>query len=233
MELVKIEKIFEELWEHDKSQQKKFRPYDTNYQKVTFWIMVLCFVAALIVAASTKIQLFYWQKPIALILVILCQLSALAYEASFILLGAKVLKEPTKHFLEPITKTSAIDYSLATSFCRFDISHLEYANRRINLEIDQMKKRIALLVGAIEKVGIVPVTITWAFAVYKYVSKDELKFSQIDFMVYGLLKLYILAISMIFFVHKLERYSLLIETAASLKHSEANHAAGPFKPVIS
>lgn len=222
-----IEKIFQELSDHDKSQQVKLRPYDTRFQKITFWMSVGSLVFTLIIVATSKIQLFDWhgwQKPTALLSVILCQLSVIAYQASTIVVPtAKFLKEPTRHFLDPLTKKSTADYSLAVSFSQFQATHLEYVVQRMELEVDQMKKRIALLAGAIDKVGIVPITITWALAVYKYVVNDELQFSQIDYIIYGLMALYIMAISMIFFVHKLERYVLLIKTAITVKKDEADN----------
>jgi len=223
LEIGKIESIFKDIWEHDGAVREKATPYQNNFQKYTFWGMVGFFVLALLIAISTKIiGPFSWQKIVALLLVAFSQISALLYQLSFIFQGFKVFQEPTRYFLEPISKSSAKDYELATSLIRFDDSQLVYAKKRLNLESEQMKNRVGILVGAIDKVGIFPVAVTWGLAAYKYFYDGSLVFSQVDWLVYGLMGIYILAVPILFFVHKLELYTLVIDTAIELK--KANNA---------
>ena len=221
MQLRKLETIFQDIWEHDGSTKEKARPYQNNFQKYTFWAMISFFILAILFAVSTKfIGPLPWQKLIALVFVALSQISALLYQLSIIFQGFKVLKEPARHFLEPVTKSSAQDFELATSLSRFEESQLEYAKNRLLLECEQMKSRVSILVGAIEKVGILPVAVTWVLAAYKYFDKGALVFSEVDWLVYGLMGIYIIAVPILFFIHKLQRYILVVETSLSIK--EAN-----------
>jgi len=218
----KLETIFQYIWEHDGSTKEKARPYQSDFQKHTFWAMIILFIIAILIAISTRfIGPFSWQKFIALVFVALSQISALLYQLSFIFQSFKILKEPARHFLEPVTKSSAQDFELASSLSRFKKSQLEYAKSRLILECDQMKSRVGILVGAIEKVGILPVAVTWVLAAYKYFDKDMLVFSEVDWLVYGLMGIYIIAVPILFFTHKLQRYILVIETSLSIK--EANN----------
>ena len=221
MQLGKLERIFQDIWEHDGDTREKALPYQNKFQKYSFWSMIILFLLAITIAISTKfIGPFTWQKLTALVVVALSQVSALLYQFSFIFEGFKILKEPTRHFLEPVTKSSAKDYDLALSLSRFDKSQLEYAKSRLLLECEQMKSRVSILVGAIDKVGIVPVAVTWVLAAYKYFDKGALVFSEVDWLVYGLMGVYIVAVPILFFIHKLQRYILVVETTLNIK--EAN-----------
>lgn len=225
MELSEFESIFKDIWEHDGKNKEKAKPYNNSFQKWAFWLMVGLFALALLVAVSTWVKILKWQKPVALILVALSQLSAFTYQLSSIFEGFKVLKEPTRHFFEPVIKSAANDYQLANSLIKFDGQQLNYVHSRLVLESEQMKGRINIFVGAIDKVGIFPMMITWFFSTYKYLADGKLKFSQIDWIVYGLLAMYLAAISMLFFVRKLERYTLIVSSALHLK--EANKVLQP------
>lgn len=230
MQLGKLEIIFQDIWEHDGEAREKARPYHNKFQKYSFWAMVLLFVLAIAVAISTKfIGPYVWQKLTALVFVALSQISALLYQLSFVFGAFKILKEPTRHFLEPVTRSSAKDYDLALSLLRFDKAQLEYAKNRLLLECEQIKSRVNLLVGAIDKVGILPVAVTWFLAAYKYFDKGELDFSEVDWLVYVLMGIYIVAVPILFFIHKLQRYILVIETTLNIK--EANKSLQPTQKI--
>lgn len=224
MELSKLESIFKDIWEHDGDEKKKARPYHTKFQKVTFRLMLFFFVSALLVALSTwVVGPYQWQKFTALLLVALCQLTSLAYQLSFVFDGIKIFKAPARHFLEPVTKSSARDYGLANSMARFKKDQLSYAKNRLELEKSQMVGRTGFLVGAIEKVGIIPVSVTWFIAAHKFVADKVLDFGKVDLLVYGLMGIYMMAMFILSFVHKLERYILVIDAALNIK--ESNEAA--------
>lgn len=217
MQLATLDSIFREIWEHDGNPKERGKAYLNPFQKWAFWLMFGFFIAAILVALSTKLEVFFWQKPTALILILLAQISGLLYQASFIFEVFKVFKAPARHFLEPITESSVRDFELADSFSRFTESQLYYVKERLSLESKHMRSRVSLLVGALNKVGIIPVLITWILASYKYMADGSISFEQIDWLAYGLLGLYLATLLILFFVHKLERYLLLVNTAIEIK----------------
>lgn len=221
MQLVKLESIFQEIWEHDGVPREKGKAYLNPFQKWMFWLMFIFFCIAILVALSTKVQVFSWQKPVALILVLLAQITGIFYQLSFVFEAFKIFKTPTRHFLEPITESAVRDFNLAESFSRFSESQLYYAKERLSLESAHMKSRVNLLVGALDKVGIVPVLVAWLMASYKYIANGTIAFEQIDWLVYGLLGLYLVMLPILFFAHKLERYLLLVNTALEIKANKA------------
>ena len=230
MDISKLEDVFKDIWEHDNKNKKPTRPYENTFQKWAFWLMVGCFLLGLVVAISTKIVSTEWQKITALLLVIASQVVALVYQMSLALQSFKFIREPTRHFLQPLTTLAAQDYQLAKGMVRFERSQLEYVLARLKLEISQMKSRVGLLVGAVETVGLVPVAVTSAFSAYGYFADGKIKFQEIDWIVYALMGLYVVVVPVLFFTHKLDRYALVVETAIKFKESEANNAFNPDAP---
>ncbi|WP_355662292.1 hypothetical protein [Halomonas salifodinae] len=222
MQLAKLDSIFREIWEHDGSPKEKGKAYLNPFQKWTFWLMFAFFCVAILIALSTKIEVYDWQKPSALILALMAQITGLLYQLSFVFEAFKIFKAPARHFLEPVTESSVRDFELAVSFSRFSESQLYYAKERLSLESKHMRARVSLLVGALDKVGIIPVLIAWIFASYKYIADGSITFEQIDWLVYGLLGLYLVTLPILFFVHKLERYLLLVNTAMEIKANKSS-----------
>lgn len=222
MQLAKLDSVFREIWEHDGNPKEKGKAYLNPFQKWTFWLMFGFFGLAILVAISTKIEVYDWQKPTALILSLLAQLTGLLYQFSFIFEAFKIFKAPTRHFLEPVTESSVRDFELAESFSRFTESQLYYAKERLSLEGKHMRSRVSLLVGALDKVGIIPVLASWSLAYYKYTANGSIAFEQIDWLVYGLLGLYLVTLPILFFAHKLERYLLLVNTAIEIKANKSS-----------
>jgi hypothetical protein len=222
VQIAKLDSIFREIWEHDGNPKEKGKAYLNPFQKWTFWLMFSFFGVAMIIAVSTKVEVYDWQKPIALILVLLAQISGLLYQLSFVFEAFKIFKAPARHFLEPVTESSVRDFELAESFSRFTESQLYYAKERLSLESKHMRSRISLLVGALDKVGIIPVLVAWILASYKYIADGSIAFEQIDWLVYGLLGLYLVTLPILFFVHKLERYLLLVNTAIEIKANKSS-----------
>ena len=225
MPLAKLDSIFRGIWEHDGNPKERGRAYLNPFQKWAFRLMFILFGMAILVALSTKAEVYFWQKPTALVLALWAQISGLLYQLSFVFEAFKVFKAPARHFLEPVTESSVRDFELAESFSRFTESQLYYAKERLSLESRHMRARISLLVGALDKVGIIPVFIVWVLAFYKYIANGSIIFEQIDWLVYGLLGLYLVTLPILFFVHKLERYLLLVNTAVEIKASKSSQGA--------
>jgi hypothetical protein len=230
MDISKLEDVFKDIWEHDNKNKKPTRPYENTFQKWTFWLMIWCFLAGLVVALSTKVINTDWQKITALLLVIASQVVALVYQLSLALQSFKFIKEPTRHFLQPLTAVAAQDYQLAKGMVRFDRNQLEYVLARLKLEIAQMKSRVGMLVGAVETVGLVPVAVTSAFSAFGYFADGKIMFQEIDWIVYALMGLYVVVVPVLFFTHKLDRFALVVETAIKFKDTEANNAFNPDAP---
>jgi hypothetical protein len=218
----KLESIFQEIWEHDEKQKEKGKANFNPFQKLTLGLSFLFFCIALIVALSTKISTSELQKPVALVFTFLSQTTGILYQLSFIFEASKIFKKPTRHFLRPIAKSSAVDFELAESFHKFTEQQLHYAKERISLERSHMKARVGMLVGALEKVGIIPVLVTWILASYKYIANGTITFDKIDWLVYLLLGLYVVMLPILSFAHKLERYLLLVNTALEIKADKSN-----------
>jgi len=212
-----MEEIFKLILESERQHQRPIRPYENPIQKFSFIGMWIAFGSAIAVAFSTRFYDTGELKLAALVLVVIAQLAAIVYQLSVALQGILVIFQPALHFLQPLTISAKHDYKLASEMSEFNQHELDYAVKRLRLEISQMKSRIGLLVGAIETVGLIPVSATTAFSLYSYFVDKKIAFTGVDWIIYAFMAFYLAIISVIFFSHKLERYALAIDAAIQLK----------------
>lgn len=214
----KFRDIFEVIWEYDKTTRGIRKPYDNNVQKWLFRIMVIFFILAILAALATHFKpLQGAAKAASLFFVVISQLSGFAYNISMIFLGIKTLISPTKEFMEPASERAEHDFRLAEILSRFDKDQLQFAKNKLEQEALHMRGRIAFLVGAIEKVGILPIVVTTIISFHNFSADKENQLFDVDWLMYGLLGLYVVFLPVSFFVHKIERYTLSLETAIALK----------------
>lgn len=83
------------------------------------------------------------------------------------------LKNPSHDFFKPIMNDISLHASLVNKFSTFQSYELSQSIRRLNYDIERTKGRIGFLVGAIEKLGIIPYCITLYFAFSNFFDKNE------------------------------------------------------------
>jgi len=212
-----MEQIFKRILENEQQHQKPIRPYENEIQKFSFIGMWIAFGAAIAFALSTRFYDIGELKLAALGLVVVAQIAAIVYQLSVALQGILVISQPALHFLHPLAISAQQDYELASKMSALNQHELDYAVKRLRLEISHIKSRIGLLVGAIETVGLIPISATTAFSLYTYFVDKKIEFTGLDWIVYAFMAFYLAIISVIFFSHKLERYALAIDTAIQLR----------------
>ncbi|WP_316364675.1 hypothetical protein [Candidatus Thiodiazotropha sp. CDECU1] len=222
MEMGSIESIFKEISDHDAPADLKIKLYDNNFQKWTLIISSGSFIVALFIALLTaNIEIEgERQKLTVLVLIVISQIGAILYLLAIPIEAIKIARKPSKHFLEPVGTSTNKDFKLAQSLSRYEESLLVNVLKRLQLETAQMRGRVALLVGAIEKVGIIPVSVATLVALYKYFDGSKTNFEWIDHVAFGLMFLYLVMFFIVLFVHRLERYVLIAETALNIKAPE-------------
>jgi len=83
------------------------------------------------------------------------------------------LKNPSYDFFKPIMKDISLHTSLVDKFSTFQSYELSQSIRRLTYDIERTKGRMGFLVGAIEKLGIIPYCITLYFALSNFLDKNE------------------------------------------------------------
>lgn len=197
-----------------KAQPKKFTFYDTKLQK---WLFQLTILLLALGAIAGAVSYFSKNSNLALAgiaLILSAEVTFLAYWLAQLVPDLAKMRNPEKDFITPYVQTFNDDIDLISELVSTnDDHHLQYAAQGFSLLAEQLRARIALLVGAIDKVGIIPIGITTYFSAAKLL-KEGAMFGGAEWVLLTLVLLYLFAIRMSLVAQWLERTALLFRTAA-------------------
>ena len=203
-----------------KTKSFRFRFYETTVQKWVFWSAV----GSLVLAGALGAAWYVWRSPAialaALALLFLASLLAAAYQISQTVPALMKLKNIEREVSNSLVEEFNDDIDLITELARdYRTHHLQYAQEIYSLMAVQHRSHISLLVGAIDKVGLIPLGIT-AYISWKKLVKDGLiVFGATEWVLAGLVLLYLVAVRMNETAQWMDRMSLLYKRALSLKQS--------------
>jgi len=81
---------------------------------------------------------------------------------------------PTTDLLKPIIQALEPQIELTNKLKKFKSSELQLVIDRLNFDTNRIKSRLGLLVGAIERLGIVPFIIALFFTSHKFLTSDPM-----------------------------------------------------------
>jgi hypothetical protein len=189
-------------------------------QKVLFWSAG----GSLALGGALGAVVYVWRSPsvalAALVLLLLASLLAAAYQISMTLPEFIKLKNLEREISNPFVEEFNDDIDLITELARdYRMHHLKYAQESYSLMAAQLRSRISLLVGAIDKVGLIPLGITAYISGTKALKDGLIVFGGIEWVLAGLVLLYLLALRMNGTAQWMDRMSLLYKQALSMKQS--------------
>ena len=201
-----------------KTKSLRFRFYETTVQKVLFWLAG----GSLTLGGVLGTVVYVWRSPwvalAALVLLLLAPLLAAAYQISMMLPEFMKLKNFEREISKPFVEEFNDDIDLISELARdYRMHHLMYAQESYSLMAAQLRSRISLLVGAIDKVGVIPLGITAYISVAKAHKEGLIVFGIIEWVLAGLVLLYLLALMMNGTAQWMDRMSLLYKQALSIK----------------
>ncbi len=160
-----------------------------------------------------------YHRNIASVLVIGMVISLVLYLLSLIPLGKSILDNRVDAFNDDIV----LIYRLSKNYQEH---YLEYAKNSVEQEVNQLKGRIGVIVGLIEKVGVFPLGIAAYYQFVKFQDKELPIFSGNETAIFlCLFMIYLIAIRLIRVSQELEKIVLILDQALSLKRtSEWNTA---------
>jgi len=216
-----IELIFEYILTYDEKNRKKVELYQTKYEKYIFWGMFSSFLISLFIAIfSTYFNKDFFPEVLKLVSLLLLTTSLIlgvTYEILFIYEDVKNFKGMTKTFLNPISASSEKDYEFSNSLMRFSKEELVYVSKRLSLEIEQMKKRISIFIGLIDKIGIIPFIVSIVLIISKNIETIKALYDMFYWLAYVFVGIYIIGLMALTSIPKIERYILLLDTAIDMK----------------
>lgn len=203
-----------------KTKDASFNLYDNTLQKWLFWLAS----GSLLMGAGIGIASEILHNQI-LVLVALCcllvsSILALAYQISTALPEIAKLRNIEKDISISLLQSFDQDMDLINELANtFELHHLSYAYVTYSLMAKQMRERIAILVGALDKVGIIPIAITGYFSLDKVLQEKLFQFGGIESILVALIFLYLLAIRMTATAQWMEQISEIYKQAISLKRN--------------
>lgn len=209
-----------------KTQAAKFQLYDNRFQK---WLFLVA-STFLLLGAVLGLAAYCWHQQyvalVALILLALASLLGLAYQVASAVPEFLKLKNAERETSTPLAAAFNDDMDLITELSRdFASHHLRYARDSFSLMGNQLRSRISLLVGAIDKVGIIPIAIT-AYISWGKAMKDGLVvFTGIEWIFAAFIFLYLFALRMCSVAQWMDRISLLYGEAFAAKKTDRQASA--------
>ena len=200
-----------------KAKNSDFRFYETPTQKWLFllsvWFLAACSAIALLA--------YLWKNQYvvlaALIALLVSMLLATAYQVATILPDLIKLRNVERDISDPLLTEFNNDMDLINELVQTcEPHHLRYARARYVLMSKQLRERIAILVGALEKVGIIPLAVAGYFSFIKAQKEGLVPFGGIEWVLVSFLFLYIFALRMTTAAQWIEKVSEIYEQAIAL-----------------
>lgn len=217
-----------------KAKDKSFKLYKTKLEKYLFWASILFFV----IGAGIGFSTYYFKKEfvalVAVLLLLISILFLLAFYVAFAVPELIKLKNPEKDISSDLVNSFNGDIDLINELSDiFEAHHLRYAQNCYRCMATQLRERISLLVGALTKVGIIPLAVTGYFSYSKIKEGNFLFFDEIEWIMVALIFLYLLAMRMTLTAQWMERVAEIYSEALIMKENRlvtTPHTTPPHPP---
>lgn len=142
---------------------------------------------------------YFWRNPyvglVGLVALLASTLAAVAYQIVSAIPELVKLRNLEREVSDPLLVEFNDNMDLINELSQTcEAHHLSYARTSFLLMAKQLRERISLLVGAIEKVGVIPLAITSYLAIAKAQKEGLVVFGGIEWALVGLILLYLLAL---------------------------------------
>jgi hypothetical protein len=174
----------------------RLRLYQSRAEKWCFWVIVASFVGA------SGTGLYSWiraSEDASLVAVLLFYISAsvmLLYQVLQLLVELGTMKNPEKKMAQSFADAFNHSMDLIQELSGFEHQHLSYAKSTFEQGAKQLRERIAVLVGALDKVGVIPLVVT-TYLSYAKVTTNGFRFGFVESFGLVFIVLYIFSIRML------------------------------------
>jgi hypothetical protein len=186
----------------------------STFFKICFAVLIVSAVGSVIVAALAK---FGWMLRAEAIdwsygLLGISELSALTMSVTIAWSFPKEMNQPLAR-----ARSSAlqIDYLLISQLRSLPSQYLEYLSERLQLEVEQLRSRVGLAVGSLDKVGIVPLLVGTAYTLWKSRLEANLRPSYITIGFAFLTSLYGMGLWLFVKSYRADQHAQLLKLAVS------------------
>lgn len=189
--------------------------YTNPIEKYSLRIGVLSLLVAFLLPKSELTRPFSdWLFLLAITLL-------LSYSVASFLGNLRQIASPTKSYMKDLSKRVESEEQIIAKLIDEDASDLESVRKRLEFERERLSARIGFLVGAIDKLGVIPAVIVLYLTYAKTMNDPNL--SQIPYPVLGFVSgIYVSCFFVKQIIDRFEHMILVIESAH--ERSLARHA---------
>lgn len=194
--------------------KKKASFFGSEYEKYLFVTMVSIF--CLMMVAGT-IFFFFRNSTIeitVITLTLLFYLAAMTWQISLIVPIFTFFKNPTAQLLQVFESGAIKEISSMNSFEDISLETVEYLSNRLLLAKEQLHRRMAYLMGAVDKVGILPGLVASFLALNKILESKVLPVEDKQLYIYAAIAfcfLYAFSISAMLICQRFEVYAGILK----------------------
>lgn len=196
-------------------KQNKPSFFSNKYEKCFLYTMLLILASIIVLGVCYYCFKITWLKVFLLILTLFFYLIAIAWQLLLVTPILKFFKDPTGNFLTDLELSVSREISSMTSLASVSNNSIQYVHDRLVLVNSQLNTRMAFLLGAVEKVGVLPGVIASLFALSKMSEKKPLIMNGEDVYFYIALVLLVLYVFSLVFLMVGQKFEIYIGV---LKH---------------
>lgn len=198
-----------------------FPPWSYRLQQWLTLIAIISFVIGAVLAVtyrhSPDTSVRWW----ALGVLAFSQIAAALTPLAVILPAVRTFGKPTKTIADPVLLHFNTDVQSITDLAQtYDQHHLDFARDRLAQVVEQLRYRVGFMIGAVEKVGILPSSVTGYFYAQDILQKPAYASSGIEGVFIAFVAFYIVAMVFLIASQRVERAALVAKHAAEKKQSD-------------
>jgi hypothetical protein len=214
----KTQEIFSLLAEHTGTKSSGaasiFSGWDGGIFAVFGSSFLLCLIFAIVAALDRSSVRVLW--ILFLIFLSLGILSYLVLLTHSVFIWLKLMGRPVASFLVAHTKPITRDYNLVAKLRGFPGTELKFVSARLHLEADHLRGRLGILIGALDKVGIIPLVAGGVGSFWKFRQDNpQFKPSYLEICLSGLGLFYFMGMVITITSHRIDELAQITESAIS------------------
>jgi hypothetical protein len=193
--------------------------HSKRWERIVIWASTGSIAVMLIAFMMTKFSSSaFWQWTILVAGGICMLLGSLLASGNALLLAApltRLVANPTGFLLSELDGNLRRERDeIAQLAKRFDRDQLDHTHERLSLAVTQLRHRISLTVGAVEKLGLVPGAVVGAYYLLQLVREENIQSTHLPLVFASVAVVYVLAGRQLFVVLRLEQLALIAKRAA-------------------
>lgn len=201
--------------------------YATPAQQWTFWLATVNLIIGVVAAFLSYFLRSEDAAVAAVVALYTSSFLAVIYQALSAIPEFRKMRNVEREMSATLLEEFKNDIELINQLANLcEKRHLSYARSNYVLMAKQLRERIAILVGAIEKVGVLPLAITGYFSFVKLRKEALIGIGGIEWILVGILIFYLFAVRMTATAQWMERIAEIYEHAIALKMDQAKPGLG-------